>query len=336
MTDRLPREDFFRRLAPLDEDALRKALWTLYWRGSAQMRERILDTLDPVRAKARRAAANAPADGALTLERIKTFAGLARAGAYLGHDRRVSPSQRTKWRTEFKELATDALSALRGEDTEKAVRAVEILVDLACEMGSYDYFRSEDSVAAARFVVSDAAEAIWTLVRVQHGTTVLAERATPQLIRWERRYGWTRYGEGWVAERERSLTEVLAPMLANTDAWGAFADAEVHALDALATTTRRHRYDDPAHDRAANLAQWHAMLLERLVDTEYEPLLDTLVKHPALVGSERTFLASRLAHLRGDDESARRLIARCLKDVPGHSEYREFALVLGSSPEPPS
>jgi len=124
-------------------------------------------------------------------------------------------------------------------------------------------------------------------------------------------------------------------MLTNTDAWGAFAAAHVRALDGL-TTTRRHRYDDPVRDRASNLAQWNAMLLDRLVDTEYEPLLDALVKHPALVGSERTFLASRLAHLRGDDGSARRLIGTCLKDLPGHSDYREFALVLGSSPEPPS
>lgn len=335
MTDRLSREDFSRKLAPLDEDALRKALWTLYWRGSAQMRERILDTLDPVRAKVRRAAANAPADGALTLARIKTFAALARAGAYLAGDRRVSPSQRTKWRTEFKGLATDAVSALRGEESEKASRALAILIDLACEVGSYDYFRSEDAVAAARFVVSDAAEAIWTVARAQHGITGMADLVAPQLIRWERRHGWTRFGEGWVAEHERSLAEVLAPMLTNTDAWGAFAAAHVRALDGL-TTTRRHRYDDPVRDRASNLAQWNAMLLDRLVDTEYEPLLDALVKHPALVGSERTFLASRLAHLRGDDGSARRLIGTCLKDLPGHSDYREFALVLGSSPEPPS
>jgi hypothetical protein len=30
---------------------------------------------------------------------------------------------------------------------------VEQLIDLACEMRDYDYFRSEDPVEAARFVV---------------------------------------------------------------------------------------------------------------------------------------------------------------------------------------
>jgi len=35
------REQFFRVVAPLDEDRLRKALWNVYWRGTADVRERI-------------------------------------------------------------------------------------------------------------------------------------------------------------------------------------------------------------------------------------------------------------------------------------------------------
>lgn len=164
----------------------------------------------------------------------------------------------------------------------------------------------------------------------------LADCAAPQLIRWKRRYGWTRFGEGWVAERERSLAEVLAPMLADTDAWGTFAAAHVRALDGLATIPGASATVTRRANGHNNLAQWHAMLLERPVDMEYEPLLDDLAAHPALPGSRRTFLDSRLAHLRVDDEPTRRLIASCLKDLPGHSDHREFALVLEDSPEPSS
>jgi hypothetical protein len=35
------REQFFRVVSELDEDRLRKALWNLYWRGTANVRERI-------------------------------------------------------------------------------------------------------------------------------------------------------------------------------------------------------------------------------------------------------------------------------------------------------
>lgn len=37
---RMNREQFFRAASGLDEDRLRKALWNLYWRGTANMRER--------------------------------------------------------------------------------------------------------------------------------------------------------------------------------------------------------------------------------------------------------------------------------------------------------
>lgn len=334
MTDRLSREDFFHTLAPLDDEALRKALWTLYWRGTAQMQDRVLDTVDPVRAKVRRGRAQAPADAARTLERVTDFARLARVGAYMGRDRRVSPSRRTKWRTEFRALATDAVSALRGDAPDSAIRAVEIMVDLACEMGELDYFRSEDPVAAARFVVSDAVEAVWTVVRTRAGVAGLAALAAPQLARWERSSGWTRIGDGWVAEHERPLAEVLAPMLTNTDSWGTMAAEYLGALDLLAANPRRRGHGSPAGTRTSRLAEWHSMLLDHLIHSEYEPLLDRLVGHPGLAGPELTFLQARLAHLRGDDSTARRLVTTCRRRLPGHPDFREFARVLGATPEP--
>ena len=61
-------------------------------------------------------------------------------------------------------------------------------------MRNVQYFHSEDPVEAAKFVVSHAASALWQTVLDRHGFTAFAERATPQLIRWESGYGWTRRG----------------------------------------------------------------------------------------------------------------------------------------------
>ena len=44
---RMSREQFFATLAGFDEDGLRKVLWTLYWRGSAPVRQRIEAMLTP-------------------------------------------------------------------------------------------------------------------------------------------------------------------------------------------------------------------------------------------------------------------------------------------------
>lgn len=59
----------------------------------------------------------------------------------------------------FKRLAAEAQDALRAEDAEPAASALEQLIDLAREADGYDYFRSDDPVAAAGFVVSDVAAA---------------------------------------------------------------------------------------------------------------------------------------------------------------------------------
>ena len=54
---RMNREEFFAKLAPLDEDRLRKVVWNLYLQGSAVVRERIEDELDPAEQDRRKQAA---------------------------------------------------------------------------------------------------------------------------------------------------------------------------------------------------------------------------------------------------------------------------------------
>lgn len=329
MTNRMAREEFFGKLAPLDEGQLQKALWTLYWRGTAQMRERIEDALDPKQAAVRKAEANAPADAELTLRQVTYFAELARSGAYFARDYRVTPSERRKWRVEFKLLATDAISALRGDGTDSAIRALEIMIDVACETAEETYFRSDDPMAAARFIVSDAAESLWSAIRHRYGWEGLAGRAAPQFIRWERRYGWTLRGDGWVAERERSLAAVIAPMLPSADTWSAFAISYVDALDALVGKQRtRYRSHSPERELADNLAEWHGMLLDRLIGTEHEHVLDAIAEHHALAGPERTFVAARLAHIRGDDDTALTLAHECLQKRRGEARFQAFAAAL--------
>src|SRR5215467_8141878 len=43
--NRMNRDEFYTAMAPNGEARLRKILWTLYWRGNAQLRERIEDEL---------------------------------------------------------------------------------------------------------------------------------------------------------------------------------------------------------------------------------------------------------------------------------------------------
>lgn len=93
--NRMNREQFFARLAPLGEDQLQKALWNLYWRGNAAVRERIEAELEPAEAKERKPARAEPPDPVLLLVQVEDFVSLARAGAYLAGNRRVSPRERT-------------------------------------------------------------------------------------------------------------------------------------------------------------------------------------------------------------------------------------------------
>src|SRR5215469_5949552 len=134
------RDEFFTKLAGLDEDRIKKALWNLYWRGPAQLRERIESELDPVQDAVRKRTAAQPPDPDTVLWEVRDFAELARAGAYMAGDRRVSPKERTRWRLTFRRLAAEALAALRAEDSGPAEEALALIIDVACEMGDRSYF----------------------------------------------------------------------------------------------------------------------------------------------------------------------------------------------------
>jgi len=234
--NRMKRDEFFAKLADLDEDRIKKALWNLYWRGPAQLRERIESELDPAQDAVRKGAAAEPPDARTALCEVRDFAELARAGAYLAGDRRVSPKERTRWRLTFRRLTADALAALRHEDSGLAEEAVALVIDLACETKDFDYFRSEDPMEAAQFVVSDAAATLWEFLRERHGFARFAMVAAAQLPRWESAYGWSRSGWGKLAEKETSLASVLGRMLQAPDAWTTFADCYLDALGQIART----------------------------------------------------------------------------------------------------
>ena len=267
---------------------------------------------------------------------VRDFAELARAGAYIAGDRRVSPRKRTRWRLTSRRLVAHALAALRHEGSGPAEEAVALLIDLACETKRFDYFRSEDPMEAAQFVVSDAAAALWEFVRERHGFARFTTVAAAQLPRWESAYGWSRGGWGKLAEKETSLASVLGRTLRAPDAWTAFADCYLDALDQVAraeaakpASRASYSYPDPDYrrrDRTRDLAEWHFLLLERLAGSEAEDRLDRLAGHPALGGPELTFIQARLAQLRGDTDTARTLAQECLAELPGHDGFRPWSL----------
>jgi hypothetical protein len=337
----MSREEFFAKLTAFDEEHAKKALWNLYWRGSAAMRGRIEVELDGDRRDPQaQQAKQQSADPQLVLDEIRGFAALARSGAYIAGDRRVSSRERTRWRFTFQRLAGDAQAAVQaGGDFPAAAAAVERLIDLACEMRGYDYFRSEDPIEAARFVVSDAVALLWAKMRDTYGFAGFAERAAPQLIRWESPYGWTRSGWGRISEKERSLAAVVAAMLPAIDMWIGFADSYLDALDQVAGGDRgeanpSRRPGRDRQERARDLAEWHLLLLDRLTDTDGEDRLDRLAHHRALGGPELTFFQARLAYQRGDVGTAHELAHECLQALPGHADFLDFATSIGS-PLPP-
>ncbi len=304
------------------------------------MRERIEAEIDPDQHDRGKRPSKEPVDPQQVLGEVEDFVALARSGAYMAGDRRVSPKERTRWRLTFKRLVTDARDGLRAEDAAAAAAALEQLIDLACETRDYDYFRSEDPMEAARFVVSDAVALLWAKLQAHYGFAGFAQRAAPQLIRWESRYGWTRSGWGRISEKETSLASVLAQMLQAPDAWVGFADRYLDALDRLtrnAPARQERVWLSTGRDRdqrAADLAEWHRLLLDRLIGSEAEDRLDRLARHPALGGPELEFLKARLAHQRSDVGSARSLVQAALQQLPGHEGFLEFATEIGA-PLPP-
>jgi hypothetical protein len=340
--NRMNRDEFYAAMAPLDDARLRKVLWTVYWRGNAQLRERIEDELrPPEQPKVKQKKALPDPDA--VLKEVTTFAGLARDGAYMYGDRRVHHTERSRWRLTFRRLKDDALAALQADAPGPAQQAVAEIVDLAREMGSCDYFHSDDPVEAAKFVVSDAVAVLWESVLRHDGFEAFARRVPGQLIRWEADYGWTRRGYGQVPERETALAVPLARLLATPDMWRKFTESYLDALDAAgrADPGRPRRgygtFDEARYrrqERAKDLAAWHEMLVDRFAGTPEDELLDRLTASPALAAPELTFLQARIAARRGDAARAAALAAECLKALPGHQGYLEFAVEVGAELPP--
>jgi hypothetical protein len=340
--NRMNRDEFYTAMAPCDDVRLRKILWALYWRGNAQVRERIEDELRPpeqptVKPK------KEPPDPDTVLDDVTTFVTLAKDGAYMAGDRRVHRTERSKWRLTFRRLAGDALAALHAEDPGPAQQAVAEMVDLACDMKNSDYFHSDDPVEAAKFVVSDAVSVLWESVLRHDGFAAFARRVPEQLIRWESDYGWTRRGYGQVPEKETALGVPLARLLTTPDMWRTFAESDLDALDAAGRADpRRPRavfgtFDETRYqrgERARDLAAWHEMLLDRFAGTPEDELLDRLAASPALAGPELTFLHARIAGRRGDVAQAATLVTECLKELPGDQAYLDFAVEVGAALPP--
>jgi phosphoglycolate phosphatase-like HAD superfamily hydrolase len=98
---------------------------------------------------------------------------------------------------------------------------------------------------------ADAVALLWETVRDRHEFGAFVQRASPQLLRWESRYGWTTLGWGQVSEKETSLASVLARMLAAPDAWTTFTDCYLAALDQAPVPTRPPRHGSTARAVAA-------------------------------------------------------------------------------------
>ena len=235
------------------------------------------------------------------------------------------------------------MAALQAADPGKAQQAVAEMVDLACEMKSYDCFHSDDPVEAARFVVSDAVAVLGESVLRQDGVPAVARRVPEQLIGWEADYGWTRRGYGQVPEKETGLAVPLTGLLTTPDMWRTFAESYLDALDAAGRADpRRPRtvygsFDQTRyrrHERTKDLAAWHEMLLDRFAGAPEDELLDRLAASLALAGPELTFLRARIAERRGDVAQAAALVTECLKELPGHQGYLDFAVEVGAELPP--
>lgn len=334
------REQFMAASAHLDEAGLRKALWTLYWRGTATVRERIEEAMAPEPATGARRAAPVVRDPEQVLAAVQEFTALVRSGAYLGRNRAVSPKERSQWRFTFRRLIADARSALAADDPADAEVALAELIDLACAFRHHDYVRSQDPIEAAAIVVSDEVAILWRQLLDRHGFATFAATAAGQFLRWESRFGWTRSGFESIAARESSLTEVLTGLLVVPDTWVTFTEQYLRALDDAAprpvelprTASERwaaeHRQRDEERrrgDRAEAMIGWHLALQERLLDSEDAALLDRIAEHPALGGPELDYFRARLAHARGDLPAAHRLVHAALERLPGHQAFLAFA-----------
>ncbi|WP_454084229.1 hypothetical protein [Georgenia sp. Marseille-Q6866] len=133
-----------------------------------------------------------------------------------------------------------------------------------------------------------------------HGFRGFAERAAPQLIRWESPHGWTRYGFGSVAEKKDTLATVMSGLLVLPDHWVSVTECCLAALDAAASAdevaTMRHWRSRAAirADRADSLAAWHLLLTEGCRTARPSPRWTGWPAIPPWRGRSRTCLAAVL------------------------------------------
>ena len=181
---------------------------------------------------------------------------------------------------------------------------------------------------------------LWESVLCHDGFAAFARRVPEQLIRWEADYGWTRRGYGRVPEKETALAVPLARLLTTPDMWRTFAESYLDAAGRADPGRPRTGYGSfdatgyRRHDRTKDLAAWHEMLLDRFAGTPEDELLDRLAVSPALAGPELTFLRARIAERRGDVTQAATLVTECLKELPGHQGYLDFAVEVGAELPP--
>lgn len=332
------REQFAAATAGLGEAELRKALWTVYWRGTAPVRERIEEILAPDSVGGGRRARPAPPDPQEVLRAVREFTGLVRSGAYVGGSRAVRPKERSGWRFTFRRLLSQSRGALAAEDPAPGEAALAEMIDLACELRHYHYVRSEDPVEAAAVVVSDEVTVLWRHLLDHRGFAGFAAQAAGQLPRWESRFGWIRGGWGAISQQESRLTDVVSGFLVVPDTWVTFTEHYLQVLDGLVpppkpstpvrgrgpaseADQRRRELDRQVARRTETMIDWHLMLLDRFAGTEDEGLVDRLADHAALGGPDQTYFRARMAHGRGDLAAARRLVGEALEKLPGHAGF---------------
>ncbi|GAA1873331.1 hypothetical protein GCM10009813_36990 [Brevibacterium marinum] len=260
-------------------------LWTLYWRGDARMRERVEDLIDPAQVTV---TAPAPPSPKEVRRDVKEFAALARAGAYLARDRRVSPKERTRWRFTYKDHFTQSFAALTagsGEEIRPAVEAVSTLITLACETEGFDYFRSEDPIEASKVVISEKVDQLWTGIGRALGPEELCRLAAVQIVHWERRFGWTRVGFGRTSEKESTLTEVLPHHLLTPDMWSSFTE---HYVQELAEVGDKNSASyGTVSARTDALEPLNKSLIDRLNESGEDDRIDALLDNRGLTANGR-------------------------------------------------
>jgi hypothetical protein len=99
-------------MAPNDDARLRNVLWTVYWRGNAQLRERIEDELRPPEQPKLKPTKGRP-DPATVLDAVTTFVTLAEDGAYMAGDRRVHYTERSNTPAVDRDLHCSAVACRR-------------------------------------------------------------------------------------------------------------------------------------------------------------------------------------------------------------------------------